>query len=250
VGRFSTAVLLTLVPAVLAGETIEIGIKLVEARRPAEAIRILPEALAKAPDHAMGWKALGVAYAQMGDYHAARAPFERSCKLNPKLADTCFFWARSLYAQDRFEDSLRPLELSLKHDGKPGRAHTARAQSLWALGKAAEAETEFRKAISAGDSAAESTTAFGAFLTRQGRSSDALPLLEKGATAFPNSGDLRYELGRTLIALNRPSDAVPHLAIAAKTASKRHEARILLSKTLIKLGRAEEGLTILERNPD
>ena len=93
------------------------------------------------PRDATAWKALGAAYAAQNLYLEAEPALRRACELDSKLLDACYYHARALYALDRFDGSLAVLE---RVTPKSWKVRVAIAQSFEALGKAAEAEREFR----------------------------------------------------------------------------------------------------------
>ena len=112
------------------------GVQAFEQGRHQEAIALLSEAVRQAPRDAQAWKVLGVVHAARSDYREAEPPFARACELNPRLTDACYYHGRALYMLNRFEDALAPLERALRVDAVRGRAETAIAESLEALGRA------------------------------------------------------------------------------------------------------------------
>ena len=74
------------------------------------------------------------------------------------------------------------------------------AQALDALGRAAEAEGDFHRALKlVNHSDPEPAVALGLFLLRQGRPDEAIPVLAQVLKSFPANADARMYLGRALL---------------------------------------------------
>jgi tetratricopeptide (TPR) repeat protein len=214
------------------------GVQAFEQGRHEEAIALLAEAVRQAPRDAQAWKVLGVVHAARSDYREAEPPFARACELNPRLTDACYYHGRALYMLNRFEDALAPLERALRVDAVRGRAETAIAESLEALGRAAEAEKRFRAAIARRDAAAErARTAYARFLIRAGRTEDALVPLKEALTGNPDSAEAHFQMGRALQQLDRLEDALKHLQRAVQLEPARAPAHLLLARVYRRLGR-------------
>lgn len=208
-----------------------------------DAVPLLARAAEAAPKDAQTWKALGVAYAAQRMYAEALPAFRRACLLNAALENACYFEARALYALDRFEASLQVLDYA-EHAG----AHSAeidlgRAQALEALGRAAEAEKEFRAAIASGGDATE----YGLFLIRQGRTAEAIAVLVKAVEHSPASPDAQMTLGRALLESGRVADAIPHLERAVALRPDSPQAHLLLAKAYVRAGRPADAAAHFER---
>ena len=200
------------------------------------------------------WLAAGVAHAQRGDYLSAEPAFVEACRLDPGLPDACYYLGRARYFLDRYEDALAPLRQSQASDRRqpPGRALTAIAQALEALGRPQEAEAGFVQAIDAAPLSAEPAVKYGLFLLRQGRAAAAVAPLVAAAKLDPASREAPLELGRSLYQLGRLEQALPHLRRAAKLDPKSAPAHAMLSKIYRRLGRdadADRHLAVLRSLP-
>ncbi len=199
----------------------------------------LEAAVQNKPD-AFCWKSLGVVYAALGDTRRAEPPFAKACRMNPKEPDACYFWARSLYALDRFADSLTALD----RDPTPpsARSLTARGQALDALGRP-DAEAAFRQALKFSDTPAEPDPRLGlaAFLTRQGRIPEALSLLRSAPPAYQQLAAYHYQLGRALAQQEQWAAAAEALRNAVSLKPAYPEAHGLLSRVYYRLGDTTQG---------
>lgn len=196
-----------------------------------------PEARAKfeavvqaEPRNATAWKALGVTLGKLEEMAAAEEALNQSCKLDPKLPDACYYWARSLYTLNRFESALAALKQTLDSDPRKGRAYTAIAQAHEALGQAKEAETAFRKAQDLQDAPLEARLHYGVFLFRSGRLADAAVPLEEALRMRPSYGPAAAELGRVYYQQGRIDAAIAMLERALASGGAAENTQLLLER--------------------
>lgn len=201
--------------------------------------QLLEAAVQRKPD-AFCWKSLGVVYAALGDTRRAEPSFAQACKTNPDEPDACYFWARALYALDRFADSLAALD---RDPAPPAtRSLTARGQALDALGRPA-AEAAFRQALKLSDHPTEPDPrlSLAAFLTRQGRLPEALALLRAAPPAYQRLAAYHYQLGRALAQQEQWAPAAEALRNAVSLQPAYPEAHGLLSRVYYRLGDPAQG---------
>jgi tetratricopeptide (TPR) repeat protein len=216
----------------------EQGVALFDRGEFAAALPFLDRAAKADPRNAQKWKAVGVTYAALKKYADAEETLGRACRLDYKVPDACFFYARTLYALDRYEDSLAALE---RADPRSWRARLARAVALEALGRAGPAEKEFLESLALCRSADPSpAAAYARFLIRQARASEAIPLLQKTLAQHPDSAEAHTWLGRALFDTGKFADALPHLERAVALTPTSAQAHLLLAKAYIRLGRNSE----------
>jgi Flp pilus assembly protein TadD len=217
------------------------GVSLIDKGQFADAVPLLTRATQSRPRDAQAWKALGVAYAAQQLYSDAEPVFRRACELNPQLSDACYYHGRALYALDRYEASLRALELAQRADATSWKVHLGVAQALEALGRPDEAEKKFRQALSlCRNSDPQPGIAYAHFLLRQGRVTDAIVALEEILKRFPTSAEANTHFGRALLEQGNVAGAIQRLerAVAADPASA--QAHLLLAKAYVRVGRTAE----------
>ena len=221
------------------------GVESWKAGRHAEAAAALSQAAAAEPRDAQIWKVLGIVHASQADYEAANTPFERACTLRPNLADACYYYARNLYALNRFTPSLEALRKVPSEERNSTRVRLAFAQALEALDRPGESEKEYLAAIRAlGQGPKVSPDLdprlhYAVFLFRQGRGKDALAPARAVVEAHPGSGRARFELGRILANDDDLQGAAAELAHAVEFGYGT-PAHLLLGKVYARLGRLEE----------
>lgn len=113
--------------------------------------RFFAEALRDKPNDAAVHKWLGMTYAVQEKLVLAEAPFRRACQLDPKDADTCYYYGRTLYSLGRLDASLDAYQKALAAKPNAGRILLGLALSYEKLDKPDEAERYFQQAIKAGD---------------------------------------------------------------------------------------------------
>jgi len=216
------------------------GIRLLTAGQTGAAAEMLRKSVALRPANAPAWKALGVVLASQGKTEDAEPAFRNACERDPSLEDACLYYGRVLYLLDRLEPALEALRQAVKIRDT-GEARRLQALSLEALGRGAEAETEFRTAIRLGGSGSPDEDPgidYGVFLYRQGRVADAVPPLESALQRHPDSARAHLELGCLLLALDRLSEAASHLerSLILKDSPRAHQ---LLAKAYLRMGKTE-----------
>ena len=222
------------------------GVALFQQGRLDEALPPLQEAVRLDPS-ARNWRALGVVFAAKQEFREAEPAFQAACRLAPNDELNCYYLGRSLYALDRYEASLEALKKALPVHSRRWRTELAIAQALEALGRAKEAEEQFRKAIRLAPPKPVNpdfdnpSVDYGIFLYRQGRLEEALASLAEGARRAPDSAKARYQFGRALLQAGRIEESLAHLEAAVAQEPANHEAHLALSRAYFRLGRTEEG---------
>ena len=216
------------------------GMRLLEQRETQAAIGLFQRSLQLRPNDAGTWATLGVAYSSTGDSQHAEEPFHKACLLNPLLPDVCLYFGRTLYLLDRFEPALDVLRRAQQNDPQNAQIQRVEGLCLAALGRTAEAEATFRRAVSLvnrGAPADDPAIDYGVFLFHQGRAEEALVPLGEVAKRHPEVGRAQLELGCVLLALDRLEEAARHLERAVALDPQSERARMLLGKVRTRMGK-------------
>jgi tetratricopeptide (TPR) repeat protein len=185
-------------------------------------------------------KSLGIVYAALGDYRRAEPPLGSACRMSPNEPDACYYWARALYALDRFAESLAALDRA----PLTWRVATARGQALDALGLAKAEPTlqqaiELRRRDPAPIVEPDPLLVLGQFLYREGRVPEALALLRSAPADYRRLPAYSYLLGRALAQQEQWGPAAEALGEAVALRPNYAEAHGLLSRVYFRLGRPE-----------
>ena len=187
-------------------------------------------------------KLAGLIAAARGDYRAALNPLETSCRMNRNEPDACYYYARALYALDRFVDSLAALAAPAA--SKSWQLLTARGQALDALGRT-EAEPALKRALAERQSdptpvsEPDPLLALASFLYRQGRAAEALSLLRSAPAAYQRLASYHYQTGRAQAQAQHWAEAAESLKNAVSLAPDHTEAHGLLSRVYYRLNEPE-----------
>ena len=202
--------------AVSAAEFYQQGVSAFRRGAADDALKPLSQAVELEPENAVYRKALGVAFAAQELYLQAEEQFGAACRLDPKLADVCYYHARALYALNRSAPALTVLE---DLETKGAREYAALAQAEDALGRVQDAERDYRKACRQETRRASSMEPpcllYGVFLFKQGRLEEAVDRLEQVGRRHPKHPRAQFELGRALYQQGRLQPAIDHLQAAA-----------------------------------
>jgi tetratricopeptide (TPR) repeat protein len=189
---------------------------------------------------------LGAAAAEASDYPTAAGRFASACRLDPAFPNACYFWARALYAQDRFEASLEALAQAKPSATPLWMLLTARGQAEDALGRPA-AQASLRRAWDLRQVAAavaptepDPLLALAAYLHRQGQASESIRLLQAAPGSYRKLAAYHYQLGRALAELEQWGAAAESLRDAVSLRDHFPEAHGLLSRCYHALGNSAQ----------
>jgi Flp pilus assembly protein TadD len=223
-----------------------LGLTYFRAGHSALARPLLERAAALSPSNAQAWKMIGLVATSDGDLDRAVTALAKACDLSPKDEEACYYLARNLYAQGRYESARAPFEKALgaAPQAMLGRVHRAAALNFAALGSPAEAEAHFLKAIAispAPRDAEDPRIDYGAFLFRQGRTEESIRPLQQAAQDSPASGRANLEWGRALLHLDKLAEATARLEKAVSLDPGNSNAHLLLGRAYLRLGRTDDG---------
>ena len=230
--------------------------------------------IARLPQHAEGWKALGTARQQEGRHLDALAAFRRADQLAPHEADTAFNLAQCLRMTAQWpeaeaayrrvlagspndaeaHDGLGVVLTALGRFGEASAAHRAAlaidpgfadaqanlAVALKELGQFAEAEAACRQALKLNPQSVEAMGNLGVILHAQRRFAEAAAVLGDAVARSPRSAFLQYNLGAARVELRQASEAEAPLRAALELGMTRAEVHGALGASLDAQGRHPE----------
>lgn len=128
---------------------LDLGLTLRAAEQAEPAIAAMIRAIQTRPDHMVAWMNLGTALTESGEYAAASIAGRRAVALAPHLAEMYFNSGNAGHAAGDLEEALQAFRRAvlLGLDGAGVRA----AMILHDLGRFAEAETDYRRALTGAD---------------------------------------------------------------------------------------------------
>jgi len=229
-----------------AGSDLEKGLSAFQRGDLEGALAALTQAVRKNPT-AQAWKALGVVFASKEEYDRAEPALAQACRLDSGEPQACYYWARALYALNRFSDSLAALDKAPSIQPAPWRVVLARAEALSGLGRAGEAQKFYLEAIRARKEdrsppqSIDPTLSYARHLYREGRTDEVLEILTSAGAAYQQVPEWHYQVGRALLQLDRADEAIGELKRAVALQPGYKEAHNVLSKAYYRSGNAVLG---------
>jgi len=128
--------------------------------------------------------------------------YERAAGLDPAQPDYSYYWGTALAANGQYAEAVSPLRASLKlRESAPVRLRLA--DSLYAIGRTAEARRVYEALIAADNTAAAAYYGLGRCLEGEA----AVPVLQRAIQLFPRYGAARFALAGVYRQLGKRSEA-------------------------------------------
>jgi tetratricopeptide (TPR) repeat protein len=242
-----------------------------------EAAQLAREITERFPFSGLGWKALGIAFMQMGNDTDALAPMQKAAELMPNDIDAHNNLGNILQNMERLTEAeisyrkvlaIKPtyaevhcnLGNNLKNQEKRKEAeacynralqlkpdymaaHNNLGNMLLELGKFDEAESIFRRAIRLKPNFAEAHNNLSITLKALGRLDEALASGRQAVAINPAYAEAHNNLGGTLRELGKLDEAALSFRYALQINPAFAEASSNLGGTLRELGQLEEAMT-------
>ena len=180
---------------------------LVRARRPAEALPLLDDALAAEPDSTEALCHRGAALAALGQPGPALAAYDQALRLQPALVPALFQRAVQLNLLGQPAAALVALEQVMALKSPDGEAWFHHGQTLQALGRADEALLSYDRALALQPGVASTWSRRGTLLKDMGRLPEAARSFQQ---ALAHGGDVDFN--RYFLASVRGGGELPQAA--------------------------------------
>ncbi len=239
-----------------------------QAARAVEDLRVVVGAR---PGFALGWWRLGEAAFKQADYDEADAAFVRAegaATTGPAAADVAAYArtgrARTALHRGDAVGAERTLAGVIAADPRFGPAHRVMADTMRALGRAADADAHAARAAALRaytaphDPLVEELAAVSrspVFLLRYAASLDLTRdgvrrerAVRQALASDPDNPDVVYEMGLLLQQLRRPADALPYFVQHLALTGGEAQTLVQLGKVYTDLGRLDEAETALRRS--
>ena len=163
-------------------------------QRPAEALAVVDEGLATAPDNPELLHAKGSLLLRKGDLAGARIALEAAKGRDPSLAALRVDLAYLYRSLGNLPLAAAEADEAVRLDPKAAAAHVERGLVLGAQGREEEAGREFKAALEASPDQPQALYYMAAIELRGGRAAKALPLLERLRKVAPGYPGLKEAL--------------------------------------------------------
>jgi tetratricopeptide (TPR) repeat protein len=212
---------------------------LLEAGQADEAVSLLESIYAEKPQNAAVLSLLGSAYQNAGKPDRALDYYGKAVAAEPGNHDYYLDYARMLADLNRYDESERFIESSLKQFGDDY-ALTIRLGSLQMMqGKLEDARQTFRKAIDTNPDMALGHVALAQTYLRERRDEDAARELADTKAKLAPDANVEHYYGLALVRLQRYQEAIAALREAIRLNSSDPETYLMLGKADAALNRTE-----------
>lgn len=221
------------------------GVILQALGRHAEAAAQYATTIRLQPDYLDALFNFGTVSNSIGQYAAAADAFDKLLKRVPQDASVWFNYALSLYWGGEFERSLVAIDRALTLNSSSADLRCARAMVLEALGRNAEAVSDYERAFAAGFRDAQAFNRYGNLLLGFNRAADAVRALSIAAELAPTYADIFNNRGVAFELLGDNERAFSDFRTAVSLQPNFIEAHSNAANCAMRLGLVDETLVSL-----
>ena len=197
------------------------GLALVKSDRAAEAEHVFSRLIARHGDSAELSVLMGQAYAQQGEFEAARESLRRALRLQPAVAEANATLGVINLREGRLAEAEEALRAELKNHPSDASAQQNLAIVLDAEQRPAEAIPLLRRLIESEPERATARYLLGKILLAGGDAAAAREQLEAAARQAPDDAKIRYQLGQAYQRLGRAELAEQQFELFRQLKAKR-----------------------------
>jgi tetratricopeptide (TPR) repeat protein len=205
--------------------------------------------LRTAPSDASVLELVGRAWLKLRRYDKAVPVLETRAKVVPVTADIFMLLGEARDNAGDSEGAIREFRRAISASDSAGvsELHYALGYVFWKQRRYDEAEIEFRRELARDKNHARSIYYLGNIAFSRGDWKSALPLLEKAARAMPEDFSARYDFGKVLLQTGQITSAIDELLAAIALNSKNSGAHYQLAlayRHLKREGEAQREFTL------
>ena len=209
----------------------DLGVVLGARGRLAEAVSCFERATALQPDYAEAYSSLGSALSSLGRFGEAHEYFARALAINPRLPMAQVHCANALRMQGKLDAAVSHYERAIAIDQNFAIAHYNLAAALKELRRTDEAVDHYRRALELVPHSAEGHNNLGLALHQLGRLDEALVHCHRAIALRPDFAGAHNNLANVLRELGRLDEAMVHydraIALAPDNAAAHYNRGIL-----------------------
>jgi arylsulfatase A-like enzyme/Tfp pilus assembly protein PilF len=179
-----------------------------EDQRYEEAIVLLKQVLAKDPNIAVAYRALGTALISQKNYGTALPALRKAVELHPDNTTDHYELGLALFDSGDLEAAKAQLEAAIALSPRLANLHYTLAGIYNHMDRAADARKELETALQLQPEDYDSNLTLGRLLTTQENPAGALPYLKKAADLQPDSPDAHLFLADAYSRLGQQADAL------------------------------------------
>ena len=187
-----------------------LGLALIRAGQPQEAIEYLQRALEIKPDFADAHINLGVTLLQIGRVREAIDHYRQAVRMRPESVDDHINLGVALVQAGRPQEAIDCYMSALKHDSSSPVLRFNLGIALAQTGRLPEAIEYYRQALALKPDYFKAYSNLGNALVQAGRSQEAIEIYLKALALKPDSAGEHINLGVALVQIGRPKEAIEH----------------------------------------
>jgi tetratricopeptide (TPR) repeat protein len=208
-----------------------------------DAIGLLSQALALAPNNAEGFMNLGVALQCKGHFDAAIDAYQKAIALDPNLAMSYTNLGVALEAKGRLEDARLCHIKALESGGEQvPEIHYNLGHVLQGMQRLAEAEIAYRRSIELRPNHPEALSNLGNVLRGMKRIDESIDCYHRAIVLRPNFAEPYNNLGNALFALNRIEESIEYYRRSIALKPDFVEAYSNLGNAMVSVGEMDQAI--------
>jgi choline-sulfatase len=188
-----------------------------------QAVALLEQVKAKAPEISLTYRQLGQCYMMMQDYRNAIPVLRKAAELRPDWVKEHFQLGVALFETEDFEASVKEFQAAEALSPGPGPVHLFLANAYRGANRMPDAIAECEKILASDPNDYGANVLLGRVLVLTGKAADALARLNRAAEIEPKASEPHSFLADAYIALKRPADAARERALAKRLGADSEE---------------------------
>ncbi len=230
-----------------------LGLSLLDAGQPGNALDRFRAALNLAPSHIPSYIAQGNTLKKLGRIAEAAESYRRALAIKPDMIEVWLTLASLLRNHGQPLPAIECYRRALQLRPDIASCHVGLGYALVDLGRLAEAAASLRRGLEINPRSAEIHNSLGHVLRALGQPLEALESCQRALQIDPGMAAAHSNLGNALSALGRLEEAEASYRRALELAPESPEIHTNLSKALLDMGRVEDSIAsagrALQLNP-
>ncbi len=222
-----------------AGIRHDLGQVCLQAGRGRDAVEAFEAALAIKPRFALAKLHLGIALQSLGDDAAALSAYRSASESQPSLVEARYHAGALLETLGRRSEAIAAFRRAAATTPRTSLTRLANARALLAEGRDGEAERALRQLLALDPAALSATELLGVIASGAGRFEEAYALLDQVTRKAPQLAGSYYELVRCRRTTSDDADLIARMQLALGASGLHAEARLKLH---LALGKAFDDL--------
>lgn len=233
------------------GTTLNAGVALYQADKPAEASEKFATCTVIMPEKAMAYKYLGSSLAQSGETEKAIEAFKKAVQLDSEDIESQYQLSNLYYNNKMYEEAIQGYEVVMQKADPSSKFHTDALSHIGLcydiLGQAEKAQEVYNTALAENPDNMDMRFNLARIFLKEENWDKALEMMQPVYEANPKDFGNCMNMGWALIGLNRPAEAVPCFKAATEVEPENHQAWFWLGTAYVRSGDSANGKIAFEK---